>query len=76
MFALVPALLLFTVFSWANGRVDDNIAAPPPPSTIVDPPLPDEPLANGMLSFRRMPSVVSRDLNLDVFETSFAIIEP
>ena len=67
MFALVPALVFYAVFAWADRRVDDNVAAPPPPSTIVDPPLPDEPLRNEMLGFRRLPAVVSRDVNLDEF---------
>jgi D-alanyl-D-alanine carboxypeptidase/D-alanyl-D-alanine-endopeptidase (penicillin-binding protein 4) len=67
IFALIPAIVLFVVFSWSNDKVDDNVAAPPPPSTIVDPPLPDEPLRNGLLSFRRMPAVVSRGLNVSQF---------
>ena len=76
MFALVPALVLYAVFAWADRRVDDNVAAPPPPSTIVDPPLPDEPLRNGMLSFRRLPAVVSRDVNVDGFVSVVAAFGP
>ena len=76
LFALVPALVFYAVFAWADGRVDENVAAPPPPSTIVDPPLPDEPLRNGMLSFRRLPAVVSRDLNVDQFERDVATFSP
>ena len=76
LFALVPALVLYAVFTWAAGRDDDNVAAPPPPSTIVDPPLPAEPLRNGMLSFRRLPAVVSRDLNVDEFATVVADFAP
>ncbi len=76
LFALIPALAFYAVFAWADGRVDDNVAAPPPPSTIVDPPLPDEPLRNGVLSFRRLPAIVSRDLNVDEFATVVADFVP
>ena len=76
LFAVIPALAFYAVFAWADGRVDDNVAAPPPPSTIVDPPLPAEPLRNGMLSFRRLPAVVSRDLNVDQFERDVATFGP
>ena len=76
LFALVPALVFYAVFAWADRRVDDNVAAPPPPSTIVDPPIPDEPLRNGMLSFRRLPAVVSRDLNADAFVSVVAGFGP
>jgi D-alanyl-D-alanine carboxypeptidase/D-alanyl-D-alanine-endopeptidase (penicillin-binding protein 4) len=74
--AVVPAVVLYVVFTWADARVDDNVAAPPPPSTIVDPPLPDEPLRNGMMSFRRLPVVISRDLNVDQFEAEVAAFVP
>lgn len=67
VFAVIPAIALFILFSWSSDKIDDNVAAPPPPSTIVDPPLPDEPLPNGLLSFRRMPAVVSRGLNVTQF---------
>ncbi|MFT6291945.1 MAG: D-alanyl-D-alanine carboxypeptidase/D-alanyl-D-alanine-endopeptidase (penicillin-binding protein 4) [Ilumatobacter sp.] len=67
MFAVIPAIALFALFSWSNSKVDDNVAAPPTPSTIVDPPLPGEPLRNGLLSFRRMAAVVSRGLNVNQF---------
>ncbi|MFT6293462.1 MAG: D-alanyl-D-alanine carboxypeptidase/D-alanyl-D-alanine-endopeptidase (penicillin-binding protein 4), partial [Ilumatobacter sp.] len=67
MFAVIPAIALFALFSWSNSKVDDNVVAPPTPSTIVDPPLPGEPLRNGLLSFRRMPAVVSRGLNVNQF---------
>ncbi len=76
LFALVPALVFYAVFAWADGRDDDNVAAPPPPSTIVDPPLPEEPLRNGVLSFRRLPAVVSRDLNVGQFATEVASFGP
>ena len=71
-FALVPALVLYVAFAWADGRVDDNVAAPAPASTIVDPPLPAEPLRNPVFTFRRMPTTVSRDVNLTAFESDVA----
>lgn len=72
IFAIVPALVLYTLFVWSSSKVDDNEAAPPPPTTIVAPPLPDEPLANSMLTFRRMPALVSRGLNTDQFVADVA----
>ncbi len=76
IFALVPALVLYAIFAWADRRVGDSVAAPPPPSTIVDPPLPDEPLRNAVLSFRRLPAVVSRDVNVDGFVSVVAAFGP
>ncbi len=70
--AAVPALLLYAVFVWSSSLIDDNEAAPPPPTTAVAPPLPDAPLSNSMLTFRRMPSLVSRDLNIDQFSADVA----
>lgn len=70
--AIVPALVLYAVFAWSNSKVDGNEAAPPPPTTVVAPPLPDEPLRNSMFTFRRLPALVSRDLNLDQFVADVA----
>lgn len=72
LFALVPALGLYALFVWSSSKIDDNEAAPPPPTTIVAPPQPDEPLNNAMLTFRRMPALVSRGLNVDQFVTDIA----
>ncbi|MFK7916825.1 MAG: D-alanyl-D-alanine carboxypeptidase/D-alanyl-D-alanine-endopeptidase [Ilumatobacter sp.] len=72
LFALVPALALYACFVWASAKIDDNEAAPPPPTTIVAPPLPDGPLANSMLTFRRLPNVISRDLNVEQFVADVA----
>lgn len=71
-FALVPALVLYALFAWSSSNVDDNEAAPTPPTTIVAPPLPSEPLANPMLTFRRMSALVSRDLNIEQFAADLA----
>lgn len=72
LFAVVPALAFYALFVWSTSKVDDNEAAPPPPTTIVAPPLPAEPLINPMLTFRRLPSVISRDLNLEQFVADVA----
>jgi D-alanyl-D-alanine carboxypeptidase/D-alanyl-D-alanine-endopeptidase (penicillin-binding protein 4) len=74
--AVVPALALYGLYVIADGRVGDDVAALPPPSTIVDPPLPDEPLRTGMVSFRRLPAVVSRDANTARFESDVAEFLP
>ncbi len=65
--ALIPAIALYAVYGWSRGNIDDNEPAPPAPSPVVDPPLPADPLANAVLSFRRLPAVVSRDLNVERF---------
>ena len=72
IFAILPALVLYAVFVWSVSKIDDNEAAPAPPTTIVAPPLPDEPLRNSMLTFRRMPALLSRGLNVDQFVTDAA----
>lgn len=72
IFAIVPALALYAVFVWSSSKIDDNEAAPPPPTTIVAPPLPDEPLSNSFLTFRRFPALVSLGLNVDQFVADVA----
>lgn len=66
--AAVPALGLFALFSWSDGKVDDADPVPPPPSTLVAPAPPPDPLVTPMLTYRRMPTVVSRDLNVEQFQ--------
>ncbi|MFT5025939.1 MAG: D-alanyl-D-alanine carboxypeptidase/D-alanyl-D-alanine-endopeptidase (penicillin-binding protein 4) [Ilumatobacter sp.] len=67
-FALIPALGLVALFNWAEGAVDENEPAPPPPSTLVAPPPPPAALSTSMLSLRRFPTVLSRELNIADFE--------
>jgi D-alanyl-D-alanine carboxypeptidase/D-alanyl-D-alanine-endopeptidase (penicillin-binding protein 4) len=69
-FALIPALALFALFSWADGSIEDNEPAPPPPSTVVAPPPFADPLTTSMLSMRRLPAVLSRELNITSFQQS------
>ena len=68
VFALIPAAGLFALFNWAEGAVDENEPAPPPPSTLVAPPPPPAALSTSMLSLRRFPTVLSRELNISDFE--------
>lgn len=68
LFALVPAIGLFALFSWSDGKVDTTDPVPPTPSTVVAPAPPADPLANEVLTFRRLPGEVSRGLNVDRFQ--------
>ncbi len=67
--AAVPALVLWVIASWASGQSgDDGDAAPPddsvPPSVASD----AAPVLNTpLVGFRRVPSLVSRDVNVDAF---------
>lgn len=64
--AVVPALALFGLFSWSAGQDDGNEAAPPPdPAAEVSAPSPA--LSTGMIAFRRVPTIISRNLNTDAF---------
>jgi len=67
-FALIPAIALFSLFTWADGSIEENEPAPPPPSTAVAPPPFADPLSTSMLSMRRLPAVLSRELNIADFE--------
>ena len=66
MVAVVPAIALMALRSWSSGQDDGNQPAPP-----VDPaapaPTPSPALATGVTSFRRLPTIISRELNTDAF---------
>ena len=62
--ALVPAAVLFGLWRWAVSGAAG--ATPPPPSTIL-PPEPSATLSTPLMSFRRAPGVLSRDVNLAPF---------
>lgn len=64
--AVVPALLLFLMWRWAAGRAE---GADPPPTTVGAPPQPAPTLTTPLLSFRRTPGLLSRDVNLAAFRT-------
>jgi len=64
--AIAPALGLFAMHSWASARDDDGEPARPPavqPASASAPPA----LSTGVLTFRRLPTIVSRGLNVDAF---------
>lgn len=63
--ALVPGLVLFLAWRWAAARADG--AEPPPPTSVV-PPTAAPALTTPLLSFRRAPGVLSRDLNVSAFQ--------
>ena len=70
--ALVPAVALYLVFSWSDDRVSAVDPVPPTPSTLVQPAPPPDPLPTDVLTFRRMPAVVSRGLNVETFASELA----
>ena len=72
--ALVPALVLFGMFRWSDSQVDDNEAAPIPDSPVQIP-VPPEALSTGLFAMRRMPTIVSRDLNVEAFEDEGAHLD-
>ncbi len=64
--ALVPIVMLLALRSWSGGLVDDNEGAPPTdPAAVV--PTPSPGLSTGMIAFRRVPTIVSRELNTEAF---------
>jgi D-alanyl-D-alanine carboxypeptidase/D-alanyl-D-alanine-endopeptidase (penicillin-binding protein 4) len=66
---LVPALALFGLWRFAAGRSDDASGEPLPSTTVADPTAaaPADALSTPLLSFRRIPGLVARDLNEDAF---------
>ncbi len=67
LIAIVPALGLLALYRWSDARVDENEAAPPPPTTILAPPPPAPPLTTDLFTLRRIPALISRDLNIGDF---------
>ncbi len=69
--ALVPALILLAVYVWSSGQDDASTEAPPgEPSTAVADPSPA--LPTGVMAFRRLPTIMSRNVNSAAFETEVA----
>ena len=71
--AAIPALLLWGVWQWADGRARVAEDAVPPPEETVPVPEPRLALSTSLLSMRRSASELSRDLNLAAFESA---VEP
>ena len=63
----MPALLLWVVYRWADGRAEPVEDAAPPPASTVAPPAQAPALNTGLLSYRRAAGRLSRDLNLGAF---------
>jgi D-alanyl-D-alanine carboxypeptidase/D-alanyl-D-alanine-endopeptidase (penicillin-binding protein 4) len=71
--ALVPALLLWSVWRWAGDRAEAADEAVPASVETVAPPTDVRPALNtGLLSMRRTASKLSNDLNLAAFEGDVA----
>ncbi len=68
--ALVPALALFGLWRWADGQAGDD--DPPPSTTSIVAAAAAPALGTPLLSFRRSPGVLARDLSLDDFATAVA----
>ena len=67
--ALVPALVLFAIWRWADGAAR---GADPAPSTPSPSPRRLRRCSTPLLSFRRTPGVLARDLSLDDFAGAVA----
>ena len=64
--AVVPAIALAALRSWSSSQDDGGRPAPPvDPAAVV--PTPSPALSTGVTSLRRLPTVISRDLNTDAF---------
>jgi D-alanyl-D-alanine carboxypeptidase/D-alanyl-D-alanine-endopeptidase (penicillin-binding protein 4) len=69
--AIVPALALFGLWRWADGRAGDS--GEPPPGTSPEPPAEaGRALTTPLLSFRRAPGLLARELSLDQFAAAVA----
>lgn len=69
--ALLPALALFGIFRWADGKATAAADAVPPADPAAVAPPPARPaLSTGLLSFRRTAGELSRHLNLAAFEAA------
>ncbi len=70
--AAIPAFGLWTLFSWSDARVEEDAenSVPPPPTTVVAPPPASDPLLNPFTTYRRMPTIISRDVSIEDFEAA------
>jgi serine-type D-Ala-D-Ala carboxypeptidase/endopeptidase (penicillin-binding protein 4) len=64
---LVPAIVLFATFRWADGQITESSPAPVAP-TVTGPP--SALLTSPMFTMRRMSTLVSRGLSIDSFRTA------
>ena len=68
--AAIPALLFWSLWSWAGDKSDAADAAPPTSTTIVPPPAPLPALNTPLGSLRRASPALARDLNLEQFRAA------
>ncbi len=68
--ALVPAIALWALWRWADDQATAADAPPATTTTLVAPPAPAPPLTTPLLSMRRFPTTLSRDLNLAAFQSA------
>jgi D-alanyl-D-alanine carboxypeptidase/D-alanyl-D-alanine-endopeptidase (penicillin-binding protein 4) len=64
--AVVPVIALTALRSWSSAQDDGNQPAPSADPAAVSP-TPSPALSTGVTSFRRLPTIISRDLNTDTF---------
>jgi D-alanyl-D-alanine carboxypeptidase/D-alanyl-D-alanine-endopeptidase (penicillin-binding protein 4) len=69
MLALIPTVLLWAVWRWADDRAAAAEDAVPEEAPVAAP-TPEPALGTGLLSFRRTAGELSRDLNLASFESA------
>ena len=66
--AVAPVIALLALRSWSASQADAADEAAPP-TEFADTPVaaPSPALSTGMIAFRRVPTIISRDLNADAF---------
>ena len=64
--AVVPAIALMALRSWSASQ-DDNGEPAPPVDSVAAVPDPTPALSTGVTSLRRLPTIISRELNTDAF---------
>ena len=69
--AVVPVVALLSLRSWSASQADAADEAVPP-TELADTPVaaPSPALSTGVIAFRRIPTIISRDLNTDAFTTA------
>ena len=68
--AAIPALLLWALWGWADGRAAIAEDAVPATESTVAPPAPGLALSTQLFSLRRSATQLSRDLNLEAFRSA------
>jgi len=69
--AVLPAVALWGTYRFADARVSDGESAPVVDASVAVPP-PTDVLTTGMLTLRRLPTIVAREQSLDDFALEVA----